>query len=873
MDQHISPVLYEFDVHLAVLPRCYRMAFWVICAVVVLCPHRALAQLSQNSGINANDSWAAFDLATNTQITSGNIAPPTIAQTHHVEIGYDTSGSIVVNIWPTGGSALASDSGQVSVIRLSGGNVTVFDQNGAPIPYVLPVSNVPAFNPLSLLGSNPGSSILSQLVVSNISTQATKTNAQISYSGSDALLSGTYSSGGSSGTVGWNYVQSGSLWIATHASLSVSRPNYNATRTLQFSNVNWNANATNDAARASKGSTAVSPPAATTATPAALTASSSSNCVPFETNQGGAQNVVFQHGFFSSGCTWWRMEPWLNQHFRFGIELAPSLNSLDNLTNQGTALINDINSAGGTGYILIGHSQGGLISRYAAQYFQQNKPGTTMGVLTLDTPHQGAPLAALAQGTIQNVLLGDMLNIFGDVGCSSPFDNILCYLVALQYSGVSEQLINIGALTDLVPGSAFLTNLNSQAENFRKAAVVGNTPRRWIEVRVADEFIFKGCNPEDGCGERNVVFIYGIIYDIVQISWDIAEFDCILTDDPYACAVADFLLPIWVDMDIADLDYNVLAAGGSPEDGIVPSSSQNYPSGSAVQYPISNADSHMGATRSDRARNALEQALSSPQFNVPTQASCSFSASPPSFSTSSSATTSSFSLNTGAGCQWSAVSQAPWIGITSGTSGTSSGSVSFSVAANTVTVPRTGTVTIGNDSSGAAFTVQQSALCTYALSASTVAIPPGGGSATINVFSPSGCPWTAVPNAGWLTITAGASGTGSGSFTLAGGTNSGSTNLVGTITVMQQTLTVILGNPAGTPGMGSVTINGGARSKFVCNTSCDPSCRLRSCASQIYEYGSVTVTVAGDSFTAEYSGSVTGNQIATNLAKIGRAHV
>src|SRR5258708_10348909 len=170
------------------------------------------------------------------------------------------------------------------------------------------------------------------------------------------------------------------------------------------------------------------------------------------------------------------MEPWLNQHFRFGIELAPSLNSLDNLTNQGTALINDINSAGGTGYILIGHSQGGLISRYAAQYFQQNKPGTTMGVLTLDTPHQAAPLAALAQGTIQNVLLRDMLNIFGDVGCSSPFDNILCYLVALQYSGVCEQLINIGALTDLVPGSAFLTNLNSQAENFRKAAVVGNTP-------------------------------------------------------------------------------------------------------------------------------------------------------------------------------------------------------------------------------------------------------------------------------------------------------------------------------------------------------------------------------------------------------------
>src|SRR5258708_36749105 len=118
------------------------------------------------------------------------------------------------------------------------------------------------------------------------------------------------------------------------------------------------ANHPSAARRAHEEGTTDSPPAATTATPAALTASSYSNCVPFETNQGGAQNVVFQHGFFSSGCTWWRMEPWLNQHFRFGIELAPSLNSLDNLTNQGTALIKDINSAGGTGYILYGHTHG-----------------------------------------------------------------------------------------------------------------------------------------------------------------------------------------------------------------------------------------------------------------------------------------------------------------------------------------------------------------------------------------------------------------------------------------------------------------------------------------------------------------------------------
>ncbi|MGH9709247.1 MAG: esterase/lipase family protein, partial [Candidatus Acidiferrales bacterium] len=401
----------------------------------------------------------------------------------------------------------------------------------------------------------------------------------------------------SSGNCQWTYAQSGSVWIATQVSFSLTESNVSVTRTLQFSNVHWTDNAANDSARAQKGSTAVAPPSPTTSTPATLTAPSSSNCPPYLSNLSGTQNVVFQHGFFSSGCTWSRMIPWLNQQFLWGTELVPSLNSIDNLTNQGNALVSDINSAGGTGYILLGHSQGGLISRYAAQHFENQNPPpnppVVAGVLSLDTPHQGAPLAALAQGEFQNVFLGDMVNVWGDVGCSTPYDNVLCYLVALQYSALSEQLINIGALTDLVPGSAFLTNLNSQPENFQKAAIIGNTPLRWIEVRVAAEFL--KCNPEDSCGERNVASIYGIVYDTVQVSWDVAELVCIATDDPTACAVADYLLPVWVDMDIADLDYNILSADLADEDGIVPSSSQTYPSSVAIQYPVTHADSHMGA--------------------------------------------------------------------------------------------------------------------------------------------------------------------------------------------------------------------------------------------------------------------------------------
>jgi triacylglycerol esterase/lipase EstA (alpha/beta hydrolase family) len=82
---------------------------------------------------------------------------------------------------------------------------------------------------------------------------------------------------------------------------------------------------------------------------------------------GGPQNVVFQHGLLSGPSTWARMTTWLNQDFTFGNEILPKMDSTEGLAKQGQTLVGDINQVGGSGYILIGHSQGGLISRYAAQ--------------------------------------------------------------------------------------------------------------------------------------------------------------------------------------------------------------------------------------------------------------------------------------------------------------------------------------------------------------------------------------------------------------------------------------------------------------------------------------------------------------------------
>ncbi|HEX8721597.1 MAG TPA: M36 family metallopeptidase [Pyrinomonadaceae bacterium] len=91
--------------------------------------------------------------------------------------------------------------------------------------------------------------------------------------------------------------------------------------------------------------------------------------------------------------------------------------------------------------------------------------------------------------------------------------------------------------------------------------------------------------------------------------------------------------------------------------------------------------------------------------NVPTDCggTCSFSISPTSASVAAAGGTGTVSVTASAGCSWTAASNAAFITVTGGASGTGSGTVSYSVAANTATTSRTGTLTIA----GQTFTVTQ----------------------------------------------------------------------------------------------------------------------------------------------------------------------
>ena len=145
----------------------------------------------------------------------------------------------------------------------------------------------------------------------------------------------------------------------------------------------------------------------------------------------------------------------------------------------------------------------------------------------------------------------------------------------------------------------------------------------------------------------------------------------------------------------------------------------------------------------------------------------------------------SVGVTAGAGCAWSAASNAGWLTVTGGASGSGNGTVGYSVQANTGGA-RVGTLSIA----GQTFTVNQDALsCDYSINPQSASVAATGGTGSVGVTAAAGCMWSASSNANWLTVTGGASGTGNGTVGYLVQANTGGAR-AGTLSIAGQTFTV-----------------------------------------------------------------------------------
>src|SRR5688572_8224296 len=172
-------------------------------------------------------------------------------------------------------------------------------------------------------------------------------------------------------------------------------------------------------------------------------------------------------------------------------------------------------------------------------------------------------------------------------------------------------------------------------------------------------------------------------------------------------------------------------------------------------------------------------------------APCQFTLTPADQTVGSAALETSVAVGAPSGCSWTATSNAPFITITSGASGSGNGTVAFQVLAN-VGNSRAGTLTIA----GRTHTVTQLSPgapvpppCAYTINPTSANVAGEGGPGTATVTAAANCTWTAAGGVTWITVTSGASGNGNGSVAYTVAANSGSARS-GSLTIAGQTLTI-----------------------------------------------------------------------------------
>jgi hypothetical protein len=80
--------------------------------------------------------------------------------------------------------------------------------------------------------------------------------------------------------------------------------------------------------------------------------------------------------------------------------------------------------------------------------------------------------------------------------------------------------------------------------------------------------------------------------------------------------------------------------------------------------------------------------------------------------------------------------------------------------------------------------------CTYSINPTSASYGSSGGSGSVSVTAQSGCVWTASSNAGWITVTSGSSGNGSGTVGYSVSANGSTSARSATITIAGRTFTV-----------------------------------------------------------------------------------
>jgi len=122
-------------------------------------------------------------------------------------------------------------------------------------------------------------------------------------------------------------------------------------------------------------------------------------------------------------------------------------------------------------------------------------------------------------------------------------------------------------------------------------------------------------------------------------------------------------------------------------------------------------------------------------------------------------------LTVTSGCSWQAGASGPWIGFPNGNPVvTGNGSVNYNVIANPCAPSRTGNITVAPQQQ--LLLTQDGAAANFSFSPASESYPPTATDDRVTVTTGTGCGWAVFSDVSWMQITSGASGSGSGGFSI-----------------------------------------------------------------------------------------------------------
>jgi hypothetical protein len=230
---------------------------------------------------------------------------------------------------------------------------------------------------------------------------------------------------------------------------------------------------------------------------------------------------------------------------------------------------------------------------------------------------------------------------------------------------------------------------------------------------------------------------------------------------------------------------------------------------------------------------------------------------------------------------WTATRDVPWITFSgpnpSSASGSGNATLSYVVAQNTGSTPRTGTITVTTSNGSDTHVVNQSGACGISLSPPAQSVPAGASSQTVSVTA-TNCPsWTATVSGAspWITNASPATGSGNGSISYSVQANPGAQRS-GTISVsaggFTATLTVTQVGPAGCV----LTVNPTSQSISFANASLQVTVNASNCPSwqATVEPSAATWLSITSGSTGSGNGTITWGATAnTGPPRVGRINV